>query len=227
MKIEFTSGTEAKAVIAFVGQADGQAAMSPPAQKLDRACKSRLSKAVAAAKFNGGAGKVLTVHAPSDTLDVVVLVGVGDLAKVDGAVLERAAASGAKALLTSGIEVASVALAGWKKVANAAHAARIGFGAALAAYRFDTYRTQLKAEQKPSLKTLSIDVPEGGDDWAAHQAVVDANPINEAKFKDVPFEFPKPDTEAVDHAVCGSVLGEDEIPVATHAEPATRPGGRG
>jgi trigger factor len=50
---------------------------------------------------------------------------------------------------------------------------------------------------------------------------------SEAKFKDVPFEFPKPDTEAVDHAVCGSVLGEDEIPVATHAEPATRPGGRG
>jgi hypothetical protein len=27
--------------------------------------------------------------------------------------------------------------------------------------------------------------------------------------------------------VCGSVLGEEEIPVATHAEPATRPGGRG
>lgn len=45
-----------------------------------------------------------------------------------------------------------------------------------------------------------------------------------AKFKDVPFEFPKPDTEAVDHAVCGVVVGEEEIPVATHAEPAARPG---
>jgi len=116
MKIEFTSGTDAKAIIAFVGQTDGQATLSPPAQKLDRACKSRLSKAVAAAKFNGAAGKVLTVHAPSDTLDVVVLVGVGDLAKVDGAVLERAAATGAKTLLTSGIEAAGVALAGWKKL---------------------------------------------------------------------------------------------------------------
>jgi len=50
---------------------------------------------------------------------------------------------------------------------------------------------------------------------------------SEAKFKDVPFEFPKPDTEAVDHAVCGAVLGEEEIPVAAHAEPGTRPGGRG
>ena len=50
---------------------------------------------------------------------------------------------------------------------------------------------------------------------------------SEAKFKDIPFEFPKPDTEAVDHAVCGAVLGEEEIPVAAHAEPGTRPGGRG
>ena len=33
--------------------------------------------------------------------------------------------------------------------------------------------------------------------------------------------------EAVDHAVCGVVVGEEEIPVATHSEAATRPGGRG
>jgi hypothetical protein len=50
---------------------------------------------------------------------------------------------------------------------------------------------------------------------------------SEAKFKDVPFEFPKPDTEAVDHAVCGVVVGEEEIPVAAHAEPGARPGVRG
>ena len=42
MKVEFTAATQAKAMIAFVGQTDGQAAFSPPAQKLDRACKSRL-----------------------------------------------------------------------------------------------------------------------------------------------------------------------------------------
>ncbi|MFM1903009.1 MAG: Trigger factor [Planctomycetota bacterium] len=48
-----------------------------------------------------------------------------------------------------------------------------------------------------------------------------------ASFKDVPFEFPAPDTEAVDHAVCGVVVGEEEIPVAAHAEAAARPGVRG
>ncbi len=48
-----------------------------------------------------------------------------------------------------------------------------------------------------------------------------------ASFKDVPFDFPAPDTEAVDHAVCGVVVGEEEIPVAAHAEAAPRPGSRG
>ena len=39
-----------------------------------------------------------------------------------------------------------------------------------------------------------------------------------AKFTDTPFEFQKRDAEAVDHAVCGVVVGEEEIPTATHAE---------
>jgi trigger factor len=48
-----------------------------------------------------------------------------------------------------------------------------------------------------------------------------------ASFIDTPFEFQKPDAEAVDHAVCGVVVGEEEIPAAMHAEAgAQRPGGR-
>jgi trigger factor len=46
---------------------------------------------------------------------------------------------------------------------------------------------------------------------------------SQASFKDTPFEFPRPDAEAIDHAVCGSVIGEEEIPTATHAEAAPRP----
>jgi trigger factor len=51
-----------------------------------------------------------------------------------------------------------------------------------------------------------------------------------ASFKDVPFEFDRPDAEAIDHAVCGAVVGEEEIPTATVAEasaPPGRPGQRG
>ena len=39
-----------------------------------------------------------------------------------------------------------------------------------------------------------------------------------ASFKDTPFDFPRPDADAVDHAVCGAVVGEEEIPAAKHAE---------
>ena len=35
---------------------------------------------------------------------------------------------------------------------------------------------------------------------------------SQAKFEDMPFEFTKPDAEAIDHAVCGVAAGEDEIP---------------
>jgi trigger factor len=44
-----------------------------------------------------------------------------------------------------------------------------------------------------------------------------------ASFTDVPFEFPRPDADAVDHAVCGVVVGEEEIPTAKHAEPSGSP----
>jgi len=48
-----------------------------------------------------------------------------------------------------------------------------------------------------------------------------------AKFTDTPFEFPRSDTDAVDHAVCGVVVGEEEIPTAKHAESAeVRPAAR-
>ncbi|MCE9631764.1 MAG: trigger factor [Planctomycetia bacterium] len=50
---------------------------------------------------------------------------------------------------------------------------------------------------------------------------------SQASFKDTPFEFGRADAEAIDHAVCGSVVGEEEIPIATQAEPGARPGTRG
>jgi hypothetical protein len=42
----------------------------------------------------------------------------------------------------------------------------------------------------------------------------------------MPFEFPRPDTDAVDHAVCGMLVGEEEIPTALHAEAVVRTPGK-
>ncbi|MGA0039092.1 MAG: trigger factor [Pirellulales bacterium] len=49
---------------------------------------------------------------------------------------------------------------------------------------------------------------------------------SQASFTDVPFEFEKPDADAVDHAVCGVAAGEEEIPTAKHAEAGNVRGGR-
>ena len=43
-----------------------------------------------------------------------------------------------------------------------------------------------------------------------------------AAFQDEPFEFERPDAEAIDHAVCGALPGEQEIPTATRPEPTAR-----
>ena len=47
---------------------------------------------------------------------------------------------------------------------------------------------------------------------------------SQASFTDTPFEFQKPDAEAIDHAVCGVVVGAEEIPTAMVPEASARPG---
>jgi leucyl aminopeptidase len=216
MHIHFQTHHSCKAIIAFVGQNDGAAALSAPASALDQACGGRLAKTIAAARFNGAAGKVLNVHAPSDSLEVVVLVGVGDLAKVDGAGIERATAAGVKALLTSGVTEAGVALNGWDALATADNAARAGFGALLASYRFDTYRTQLKDDQKPSLKSLTIDVADGASAFASYQALADGvslarNLVNEPANVLHPEEFSKRLIALTALGVEVEILGEEQM----------------
>jgi len=41
---------------------------------------------------------------------------------------------------------------------------------------------------------------------------------SQASFKDVPFAFESPETDAIDHAVCGKWAGEEDIPTATRSE---------
>jgi leucyl aminopeptidase len=216
MQIEFESSTPSKATIVFVGQIDGAAAFSPPALKVDASCNGQLQKSATAARFKGAVGKTLVVHAPNESLDSVVLVGVGDLAKVDGAIIERATAAGVKALLTSGIESVTVALKGWDSVTTGEVAARAGFGALLASYRFDGYRTQLKADQKPSLASLNIDTGEGADAFPAFKAVADGvtlarNLVNEPANVLHPEEFARRLTELTKLGVEVQILGEAEM----------------
>jgi leucyl aminopeptidase len=173
MDVRFQAATGTGIVIAFAGKTGDDVTLSSPAAALDRACKKRISQSIAAARFKGDAGATLVIPAPGGGYDLAVIAGLGDLAKADGLAIEKASASAVKAVLTSGSETASVLLSGWRKLGTAETAARAAFGACLAAYRFDGYRTKLKESQKPSLKSLIVDVAGSEAAWVAHSAVVD------------------------------------------------------
>jgi leucyl aminopeptidase len=124
---------------------------------LDTAAGGRIAKAIKAVNFKGGAGQVADILAP-DGVDFsrVLVIGVGKPDAADGMAVERWAGQAVKRVLTSGAEKLVLqpdALPGVSKAEAGSHAA---MGARLAAYRFDTYRTKLKPEQKPSLTTVEI-----------------------------------------------------------------------
>jgi leucyl aminopeptidase len=124
---------------------------------LDEKSGGRIVKAMKAARFTGQAGQVADILAP-EGLDYgrVLVIGVGKIEAADAMAVERWAGHAVKRTLTSGVErmvLQPDALPGVSKAEAGAHAA---MGARLAAYRFDTYRTKLKPEQKPTLQAVEI-----------------------------------------------------------------------
>jgi leucyl aminopeptidase len=124
---------------------------------LDTASAGRIGKAMKASNFKGGAGQVTDVLAP-DGVDFgrVLVIGVGKPDAADGMAVERWAGHAVKRVLTSGAEKLVLQPDALPSVSKAEAGSHAAMGARLAAYRFDTYRTKLKAEQKPSLTSVEI-----------------------------------------------------------------------
>ncbi len=124
---------------------------------LDTAAGGRIAKAMKAANFKGGAGQVTDILAP-DGVDFgrVLVIGVGKADGADGMAVERWAGHAVKRVLTSGAEKLVLQPDALPSVSKAEAGSHAAMGARLAAYRFDTYRTKLKPEQKPTLSTVEI-----------------------------------------------------------------------
>lgn len=123
---------------------------------LDSASGGRIAKAMKAAGFKGGAGQVVDVLAP-DGVDFarVLVIGVGKAEAADGMGVERWAGHAVKRTLTA-VEKLVLQPDALPGVAIAEAGAHAAMGARLASYRFDTYRTKLKPDQKPALKAVEI-----------------------------------------------------------------------
>lgn len=148
MKITFAEEAKAE-IVAFV--ADEGGGLPELAGPVDKASGGLLSQALEAGRFTGKVGQQVSIVLPKG-LDAkrAVLLGGGKPKKRDARALENIGAHFVKAFASAGFRSASIA------AHSAGEAVRIAVGAKLAAYRFDTYFTKLKAEDKPSLSQLSL-----------------------------------------------------------------------
>ncbi len=147
--------------------------LSPAAKQLDEAADGALVRALEGSRVTGKPGQTLEMIAPNG-IDAgrVLLVGLGEKKELDALGLERAAAGAVGKLLTSGAVSAVLRLDGINRADE--DAARAGLGAALAAYRFDGYRTTLPDDKRPSLKSFEIvadDADAAAKAWAAWSEV--------------------------------------------------------
>ena len=158
MKISFVKyGLPSTGIVVVTAVSDGK--LSESAAKLDKKTGGALTRAVRGSRFEGKKGQTLNVIAPAGTrLDRVMLVGLGK-AK-DMTVLEMQKLGGRIYAGTlqakKGLVVVALDAVTDAKLSAAEMASEIAFGANLRSYRFDKYKTKLKPENKPNIKTLRI-----------------------------------------------------------------------
>jgi len=174
MKIEFVgapSGSAAVAVVVFEA-----AGLEGRAAHWDQASGGSLGRALKAGRFTGAKGQSLIVAGPAG-LDAshLVLVGAGKADGFDDLAIEAAAGNAYAALKTSGATTLALDVSDL----TPKQAARAGFAARLAAYRFDRYRTTEKPEAKPSVTRVEV---VAGDAAAAAKAFEPFSAVADAVY---------------------------------------------
>src|SRR5260370_41265931 len=159
MKISFSEFELPRSGAVVVGIWE-ERVLTESARRLDEATGGAVARAAAAAaRFHGKKNETLALVGPPELpLSRIVLAGLGKPDAVDARLLEDHCGNLLAQLNGAGETEATFAIdVGDKaKVKPAQAAARLAFGAALRAYRFDKYRTKQKPEQKPSLAAITV-----------------------------------------------------------------------
>ncbi len=156
MRITFAEPSQPKAGAVAVAVADG-GTLSPAAKALDKRTKGAIAKAVkVSSRFDGKKDQMLEIVAPGGVENSRILVyGVEektaplDLQAQGGRLFARLAASGERDVSVH-VDIGAEDLP--------AAAAEIAFGALLASYRFDKYKTQDEKDRKPALRKIAMHV---------------------------------------------------------------------
>ena len=181
MKISFLpQSVNAKSVL-VVGILEGKK-LTPQAEAVNKATKGYVEKVLkASGTFTGKFKNLMTLPAPQGlSADLLILVGMGDPKKIKAACINKLGGFIVGQLQTAQKADVDVSIDAVGSFKEADFAALLAEGAVLRSYRFDKYRTKMKAEDKPTLKNLNILVK---DVAGAKKAFAQVEPITDAIFK--------------------------------------------
>jgi leucyl aminopeptidase len=175
MKITFAKTAPARtdAIVLFVGEA---AKLAKAASALDKASGGHIGRAIAAAGFEGKKDTSLDIVAPARIgVGRVMVLGIGDAAKLTALDGELAGGAMAGALQAAKVKTAAVhaEIAGASALAPARLAALLASGARLRDYRFTKYKTRKKDEATPiaALSLVTADATGARKAWKGLEAV--------------------------------------------------------
>jgi leucyl aminopeptidase len=158
MKVSFAKPGSAAPGALAVGVARGLE-LTPSAQRADRKTKGALSRAIAASRFRGEIGQMLSLVAPRGVGSRSILVaGLGKELAFDALAAEKVAGALAAQVAATGESDLAIAIEPPKgaTIATVKLAAHLANAVCLRAYRFDKYRTAEKAESKPRLARVTV-----------------------------------------------------------------------
>ncbi len=211
MKVSFETSAEAEIQAFIVDEGGG---LPPGAEALDAVSGGLLAEALEADRFTGARGQqALVVMPKAAPVRRVVLVGGGKPKARDSHAYSLIGAGLVKAHASSGFRTMAL------EVVSTDEAVAAAAGARLAAYRFDSYFTKLKAAQKPSLRTFTVVTD---DDKAARKAFKDEDAaidgtwlardlVNEPPNILYPESFAARIRELERHGIEVEILGEAEM----------------
>ena len=158
MRITFSSPSLPRAGAIAVAVSEGET-LSSTAERLDKATGGAIRRAISASRFTGAKDQMLTLLAPAGVgASRILLFGVGNAKQFDVLAAQNTGGKIYVALASGGDTQATLAVDAVKGVSlkPVEVASNMAYGALLRSYRFDKYRTKEKAEDKPSLRTLTV-----------------------------------------------------------------------
>ena len=167
MDVRFSGFGPVKDGVLVVGATEGGKLMAQAAAA-DKAAGGAISAAAKRNRFTGAKGQIVDVAGAAGGR--VVLVGLGKAEAIDALAGEAAGGAVIARFLTSGESKLVFALDVPAEIAG-----HVALAAVLRGYRFDKYRTKLKDDQKPSVKTIEVqtgDPAAARKQWKAHEAAI-------------------------------------------------------